>query len=181
MKLLAVLSAIAAVAVAQQVGSSGGSTFSEGENAVSNSNVNNDQQFQNSVVSAGEKGGNVFHGLDGNAFADSISNMGLADGNFVNPAQTSVSGNSGPTANGGSNFLGNAINGGFGFGPHRKRDAVFNNFGPAPAWGYPGAAPAFAPVYAIPVYAHPARYAPVPVAGHINHNVQSAAIVQNQV
>ncbi|KAJ2785131.1 hypothetical protein H4R18_000719 [Coemansia javaensis] len=196
MKFLAALVAAAAtVVVAQEVGSSGGPVIAEGPSAVSNANINNGEQFQNSVVSAGDKGGNVFHGLEGNTFTDSISNVGLSDNNIVNPGSTSVSGNSGPTANGASNFIGDFFGGAEhgGRAPYGKRDAVFNNNNNNYGWAHPAVVPAaYAPaVYTVPVYAHPAHYygpaafaphyyGPAPVAGHVNHNVQSAAIVQNQ-
>ncbi|KAJ2702237.1 hypothetical protein H4R19_005376 [Coemansia spiralis] len=189
MKVFAVLVTLAAAAVAQQIGSDGGFTASEGSAAVSNANTNNGQQFQNSLVSTGDKGGNFFHDLTGNTFVDSASNLGLMDNNMINPSQTSVAGNSGSTTNGANNHIGDILGQGF-----WKRDAIFNNnFGAgyvhgfayhpqAPvAWGYP-AVPLVAPVYGYPVaqpahFAAPAAYYP---AAHINHNVQSADIVQNQ-
>ncbi|KAJ2714038.1 hypothetical protein H4R19_001936 [Coemansia spiralis] len=222
MQLFATLLVAASAVMAQQIGSDQGSTVSGGPAAVSNPNVNNGQQFQNSLVDAGSKGGNVFEGLTGNTFVDSASNVGMMDNNMINPSRTSVQGNTGSTANGEGNFIGDLLQGIP--GGNWKRDAVFNNnFGYAHAFahgGYPAFAgagvgyphPGFAhagypvaiaqPVYAHPypvaaaqpVYAHPypVAAAPYPVAapvaypgypvaaGHVNHNVQSASIVQNQ-
>ncbi|KAJ2770085.1 hypothetical protein IWQ56_002300 [Coemansia nantahalensis] len=129
MQLFATLLVAASAVMAQQIGSDQGTTVSSGPSAISNPNVNNGQQFQNSLVSAGSKGGNVFEGLTGNTFVDSASNMGMSDNNMINPAHTSVQGNSGATANGEGNFIGDMFQGGF-----MRRDAVFNNFGAA---GYP--------------------------------------------
>ncbi|KAJ2780611.1 hypothetical protein H4R18_003367 [Coemansia javaensis] len=231
MQIFATLVIAATAAFAQQIGSDQGPTVASGPSAVDNPNVNNGQQFTNSVVDTSSKGGNVFEGLTGNTFTDSISNFGASDNNVINPQQTHVQGNSGPTANGQDNFLGNFFADGRGF--FHRRDAVFNNNYGAPyahAVDHVGFAHAYAPhpaaVYQ-PVYAHPAiiqAYQPVhpaayalprverpvhadypvrpeypaphaeypaahaeyPVAhagypaAHINHNVQSASIVQNQ-
>ncbi|PIA14136.1 hypothetical protein COEREDRAFT_82961 [Coemansia reversa NRRL 1564] len=177
MKFFATLVLAATAVVAQQIGSDSGPTVADGPSAVSNPNINNGQQAQNSLVDGSNKGGNVFQGLTGNTFSDSVSNLGISDNNFVNPSQTSVSGNKGDTANGEGNHIGDFIQAATGFGPIRKRDAVFNNFDHA-AWGYHPVFPVYAPVYGVPVYPHPGFVAPV---AHVNHNSQNAAIVQNQV
>ncbi|KAJ2119697.1 hypothetical protein IW147_005661 [Coemansia sp. RSA 720] len=189
---------VAATAVlAQQIGSEQGPDVASGPSAVSNPNVNNGQQFQNSLLSSGNEGGNVFEGLTGNTFNSLKSNTGISDNNFVNPSQTHVSGNQGSTTNGEGNHIGDFFDAG-GFVPFHKRDAVFNNYGHG--HGYPTAFvggyapqavyahPAYAPVYAhpayAPVYSHPAYVPARPVAvrpaGHVNHNEQNASIVQNQ-
>ncbi|KAJ2077578.1 hypothetical protein H4R24_005050 [Coemansia sp. RSA 988] len=177
MKFFATLALAATAVVAQQVGSDGGPTIADGPSAVSHPNINNAQQAQNSLIDGSDKGGNVFQGLSGNTFSDATKNFGLSDSNFVNPSQSSVSGNSGPTTNGAGNQIGDIFSGIAGFGGLRKRDAVFNNYDHG-AWGYQPAFPVYAPVYGVPVYSHPGYIAPV---GNVNHNSQNAAIVQNQV
>ncbi|KAJ2161139.1 hypothetical protein GGF46_001729 [Coemansia sp. RSA 552] len=185
MKFFATLALFASVAVAQQIGSDGGPNVSNGESAVSHPNINNGQQFQNSLVDASDKGGNVFHGLDGNTFNDVTSNTGISDNNMVNPSSSSTSGNQGPTTNGEGNQIGDVLAsvpgiGGLGFGGPGffKRDAIFNNGIPhSPVWGHPVPVPVFAPVVGAPIYPHPGF---APVGAHVNHNSQNAAIVQNQ-
>ncbi|KAJ1877120.1 hypothetical protein H4R99_007152 [Coemansia sp. RSA 1722] len=184
MQIFATLLIAATAVIAQQVGSDSGPAVSNGESAVSNPNVNNGWQSQNSLFNTGESGGNVFSGLKDNKFSTSISNSATNDNNFVNPSQTQVQGNTGSTANGEANHIGDFVSGAGGFAPFggawggfRKRDAVFNNYG----YGH-----------GVPVYAHPIAFAPVapfyphpgfgyPVAGPVNHNIQDASIVQNQV
>ncbi|KAJ2829757.1 hypothetical protein IWW50_000672 [Coemansia erecta] len=194
MKFFATLALAATAVVAQQVGSSSEGTFSGGENAVSNPNINNGQQFTNALVDGGDKGGNVFHGLKGNQFSDVTSNTGLSDNNFINPSQDNVEGNHGETTNGVGNNIGDFVQGLGGVGGfHRRdvirrrdfidrrsasrRDAVVNNFGHSEAWGHPIAVEPFAPVVGVPVRPHAGFAGP----GHVNHNQQNAAIVQNQV
>ncbi|PIA14137.1 hypothetical protein COEREDRAFT_82963 [Coemansia reversa NRRL 1564] len=179
MKIFATLAIAASVAIAQQVGSDQAGTFADGPSAVSHPNVNNGQQAQNSLLTGGSKGGNVFSGLNGNTFADSASNVGISDNNMVNPSQNVVSGNTGPSTNGEGNQIGDII-----AAVRRRalsrRDAVFNNNAPhSPAWGRPTTVPVFAPVAGLPVYPH--NGAPVPGA-HVNHNhnSQDATIIQNQ-
>ncbi|KAJ1833461.1 hypothetical protein LPJ63_002739 [Coemansia sp. RSA 2711] len=176
MKFFATLAIAATAVVAQQVGSDSGPTVADGPAAVSHPNINHGQQTQNSLVDGSDKGGNVFHGLEGNTFNDILSNTGLSDNNFINPSQASVSGNQGPTTNGRDNNIGDILTG-FGGALHR-RDAVFNNYPHSAAWGHPAAVPVFAPVIGYPAYPHPGFAVP---GGHVNHNVQDAAIVQNQV
>ncbi|KAJ2077577.1 hypothetical protein H4R24_005049 [Coemansia sp. RSA 988] len=166
MQIFATLLVAASAVLAQQIGSDQGPNVASGPSAVSNPNVNNGQQLQNSLVSSGSKGGNVFEDLVGNTFIDTTSNVGISDNNFVNPSTTTVSGNSGATTNGEGNHIGDFVSGipgGLGFG-FRKRDAVFNNYGYGHGRpGYPvGYAPHGAPVHVqpAPVYAHPA-YVPV--------------------
>ncbi|KAJ2803534.1 hypothetical protein H4R20_002855 [Coemansia guatemalensis] len=172
MQIFATLLVAASAVLAQQIGSEQGPDVASGPSAVSNPNVNNGQQFQNSLVSSGSKGGNVFEDLVGNTFIDTTSNVGISDNNFVNPSTTSVSGNTGATTNGEGNHIGDFIGGlpgglpiGLGVGGpvgFHKRDAVFNNYGHGHP-GYPvGYAPHGAPVHVLPapVYAHPV-YAPV--------------------
>ncbi|KAJ2355315.1 hypothetical protein IWW50_000673 [Coemansia erecta] len=200
MQIFATLLVAATAVIAQQVGSDQGPTVASGPSAVSNPNVNNGEQFTNSLLSTGNEGHNIFEGLEGNSFSNVKSNTGMSDNNFVNPSTSHVQGNTGATANGEHNNIGDFFDAG-GFVPFHKRDAIFNNGAGFGYGGYPAvggyaphavyAQPAYAPVYAhpayAPVYAHPAAYAR-PVAAHpaafpvgqINHNQQNAAIVQNQ-
>ncbi|KAJ2146231.1 hypothetical protein IW136_000666 [Coemansia sp. RSA 678] len=222
MKFFATIALAATVAVAQQIGSSGGPSVSDGEAAVSHPNINNGLQLQNSLADSSDKGGNFFHGLEGNTFTDALSNTGISDNNMVNPSNDHVSGNSGPTTNGHGNQIGDIVHGLAGFGgfggQFRRRDVEFNNFGApvgfavpgqgAPilgdgvhavvafddrmfrrdavvnnfdhsaAWGHPvQGVPVFAPVVGFPARPHPGFAGP---GAHVNHNVQDAAIVQNQ-
>ncbi|KAJ2119698.1 hypothetical protein IW147_005662 [Coemansia sp. RSA 720] len=185
MKFFTTIALAATAVVAQQVGSSGGPSVSDGENAVSHPNINNGLQLQNSLADSSDKGGNVFHNLEGNTFTNALSNTGISDNNMINPSTDSVSGNSGPTTNGAGNMIGDMVHGIAGFGgPMRRRavfrrDAVVNNFDHSAAWGHPAqGVPVFAPVVGFPVYPHPGFAGP---GAHVNHNVQNAAIVQNQV
>ncbi|KAJ2858151.1 hypothetical protein J3B02_000491 [Coemansia erecta] len=181
MKFFAAILVAATTAIAQQVGSEEGPSVSSGPSAVSNPNVNNGWQSQNSLFNSGSDGGNVFENLSGNSFSKSIGNTAVNDNNFINPSQTRVSGNTGSTTNGEGNHIGDVFTGadqfaGFGgvagWGAFHKRDAVFNNYGygharaayPVAYGGYQREAVA-APVYAHPVaYSHPVAYAPHPVA-----------------
>ncbi|KAJ2500618.1 hypothetical protein GGH96_002563 [Coemansia sp. RSA 1972] len=184
MKFFATIALAATAVVAQQIGSSGGPSVSDGEAAVSNPNINNGLQLQNSLADSSDKGGNFFHGLEGNTFTDALSNTGISDNNMINPSTNSVSGNSGATTNGHANQIGDIVHGLAGFGGQfrrstiRRRDAVVNNFDHSAAWGHPvQGVPVFAPVVGFPVRPHPGFAGP---GEHVNHNVQNAAIVQNQ-
>ncbi|KAJ2783961.1 hypothetical protein GGI15_002417 [Coemansia interrupta] len=192
MQIFATLLIAASAVLAQQVGSSEGPAVSNGETAVSNPNVNNGWQAQNSLFSSGETGGNVFSGLKDNKFSSSVSNTATNDNNFVNPSQSLVSGNTGSTTNGEHNQIGDIVSGAGqfapigGWGAFRKRDAIFNNGYdrgyPVAFYGHPYEfAHVAAPVYAHPGYAHPGYVQPgYPVGGAVNHNFQDASIVQNQ-
>ncbi|KAJ1746005.1 hypothetical protein LPJ58_005867, partial [Coemansia sp. RSA 1591] len=222
----ATIALAATAAVAQQIGSNGGPSVSDGEAAVSHPNINNGLQLQNSLADSSDKGGNFFHNLQGNTFTDALSNTGISDNNMVNPSNNHVSGNSGATTNGEGNQIGDIVHGLAGFGgfggqfrrrdlvfnnggapvgfanpnpgvvvfasppdtfsadilpfgvPVRKRDAVVNNFDHSAAWGHPAqGVPVFAPVVGFPARPHPGFAGP---GAHVNHNVQDAAIVQNQ-
>ncbi|KAI9474391.1 hypothetical protein LPJ78_004476 [Coemansia sp. RSA 989] len=170
MKFVSTLALVASVAVAQKLGSDAGQTISKGSSALDNPNVNNGEQHTNSLVDGGNKGHNKFHGIDGSSFTSSASNFGMSDNNLVNPSKHTTTGNSGPTTNGKGNHIGDGL-----AGLHR-RDAVINNYPHSPIWGYPAhGVPVFAPVVGAPIY--PSRNIP---RGHVNHNIQEAAIVQNQ-
>ncbi|KAJ2508033.1 hypothetical protein GGI11_006193 [Coemansia sp. RSA 2049] len=208
MKFIAALVVAATAVLAQQQEGNQGPNLSEGPSAVSNPNVNNGWQAQGSFFDSSESGGNQISGEVGNSFNHQASNSAIMDSNFINPSKSSVSGNTGDTANGEGNSIGDF----FGAGGFIKRDAVLNNFGgasyghyaapvyarpavyaPAPVYAAPIAHPVYAAPIAHPVYAAPAPvvrpvYAapvarPLPVAypaASYNHNVQNAGIVQNQ-
>ncbi|KAJ2723484.1 hypothetical protein GGI07_002608 [Coemansia sp. Benny D115] len=204
MKFFTAIIVAATAVVAQQIGSEEGPSVASGPSAVSNPNVNNGWQAQNSLFNSGSDGGNVFEHLTGNTFNKAVSNSATNDNNFVNPSQVHVSGNTGPTTNGEGNHIGDVFSDGFrgfgGFGGFHKRDAVFNNYGFGHGYaGYPavygGYHPQVASVYPVPYQpiayapARPVAYAPIarPVVGYpgypasrVNHNVQNASIVQNQ-
>ncbi|KAJ1745678.1 hypothetical protein LPJ58_006032 [Coemansia sp. RSA 1591] len=187
MKFFATIALAATAAVAQQIGSNGGPSVSDGEAAVSHPNINNGLQLQNSLADSSDKGGNFFHNLEGNTFTDALSNTGISDNNMVNPSNNHVSGNSGATTNGEGNQIGDIVHGLAGFGGFggqfrrraiHRRDAVVNNFDHSAAWGHPAqGVPVFAPVVGFPARPHPGFAGP---GAHVNHNVQDAAIVQNQ-
>ncbi|KAJ2699442.1 hypothetical protein FB645_005323 [Coemansia sp. IMI 203386] len=173
MKFFAAVLVAATTVIAQQIGSEEGPAVSSGPAAVSNPNVNNGWQAQNSLFNSGSDGGNIFENLAGNSFSKSIGNTATNDNNFINPSQTRVAGNTGSTTNGEGNHIGDVFSdaghggfGGFGgWGAFHKRDAVFNNY------GYGHGRAAYPVAYggyhheAAPVYAHPVAYAPVhPVA-----------------
>ncbi|KAI9499830.1 hypothetical protein GGI25_005572 [Coemansia spiralis] len=209
MKFFAALVVAATAVLAQQQEGNQGPNISEGPSAVSNPNVNNGFQAQGSFLDSSSSGGNKISGEVGGSFNHEASNSAILDSNFINPSQSSVSGNKGNTANGEGNHIGDLFEGLGGFGLHR-RDAVFNNFGhgydharyvpayaPHPEVAYARPPPPHPVVYARPVPVQPVAYVPVrheayapaphpavyPVgypAGQFNHNVQQASIVQNQ-
>ncbi|KAJ1802775.1 hypothetical protein LPJ56_006078 [Coemansia sp. RSA 2599] len=168
MKFFTAILVAATTVIAQQVGSEDGPSVSSGPAAVSNPNVNNGWQAQNSLFNTGSDGGNIFENLSGNSFSKSIGNSATNDNNFINPSQTRVSGNTGLTTNGEGNHIGDVFTGqtgGWGWGGFHKRDAVFNNYGYGHARAaYPVAAYDGYRREAAPVYAHPVAYAPHPVA-----------------
>ncbi|KAJ2889967.1 hypothetical protein GGI21_006357 [Coemansia aciculifera] len=160
MQIFATLVVAATAVLAQQIGSEQGASVSSGETALSHPNVNNGWQSQNSLISSGSDGGNVFSGLQGNKFSTSLSNSAISDSNFINPSQSSTSGNSGSTANGEHNHIGDFFNAPVAF---RKRDIGFNNvnYGHGPAVNYGGYDRGYdrgyvipAPVYEAPIYEH---------------------------
>ncbi|KAJ1720464.1 hypothetical protein LPJ61_006157, partial [Coemansia biformis] len=106
MKVLNAILALSAVAVAQEIAADKGDALSEGDSAITHSNVNNGEQTTNSLISSGSKGGNKFHNLSGNTFKDTESNVGISDSNIINASETTVKGNSGDTANGSHNRIG---------------------------------------------------------------------------
>ncbi|KAJ2467138.1 hypothetical protein GGI02_004133 [Coemansia sp. RSA 2322] len=208
MQIFATLVVAATAVLAQQIGSEEGPSVSNGPTALSNPNVNNGWQSQNSLINNGVDGGNVFEGLSGNTFNKALSNSAISDTNFINPSQSHVAGNNGPTTNGEGNMIGDFFGGGAA-GFHR-RDAVFNNYGyghgrggyAAPAYEHPAyvrpevyVRPVVydrPEVYARPVvydrpvayrrpesYGRPAEAYGGHYAGRVNHNFQDASIVQN--
>ncbi|KAJ1821843.1 hypothetical protein LPJ56_003167, partial [Coemansia sp. RSA 2599] len=140
------------------VGSSSDGKASTGPAAVSHPNENNGWQSQNSLFNNANTGGNVFSGLHGNTFDSSVKNTAFSDNNAVNPSEAQVSGNSGSTANGVNNHIGDVVPGVNEFAAFavpvaaaaapvnypgfHKRDVQFNNVFPghpheAPGFGYP--------------------------------------------
>ncbi|KAJ2837987.1 hypothetical protein FBU31_001028 [Coemansia sp. 'formosensis'] len=160
MQIFATLVVAATAVLAQQIGSEQGPSVSSGETALSHANVNKGWQSQNSLVNTGSDGGNVFHGLHGNTFNTGFTNSAVSDNNFINPSSSQTMGNSGSTANGAENHIGDIFNGQAFFG---KRDVEFNNFGHGrgsyPVANYGGYDRGYvvpAPVYERPVYEVPA-------------------------
>lgn len=190
MQVLATLLIAATAVVAQQVGSESGPSISGGPAAVSNPNVNNGWQSQNSLFNKGSDGGNVFDHLWGNSFSKAISNSAVNDNNMINPSTSHIMGNAGDTANGRGNHIGDFV-AGHGF---RRRDVVFNNdydhhhhghYGPARVVYHPGYSRpvVFVDPIAVPAHVHHGydhdRYG-YHHHHHGNHNVQDATIIQNQ-
>ncbi|KAJ2767209.1 hypothetical protein IWQ57_004046 [Coemansia nantahalensis] len=105
MKVVAFIIAAAAAVAAQDIAADGGNTVSTGASAINHKNENSGTQVSNSLLDSGNKGGNSMNNLNGNSFVDSTSNVGLSDNNIVNPSQTTVSGNTGSTANGHGNHI----------------------------------------------------------------------------
>ncbi|KAJ1659298.1 hypothetical protein GGF38_004101, partial [Coemansia sp. RSA 25] len=129
MQIFATLVVAATAVLAQQIGSEEGPSVANGPVALSNPNVNNGWQAQNSIVTSGSDGSNLFENLSGNTFSKSISNFAMSDNNFINPSQTKVSGNSGATTNGEGNMIGDFFGGPVNGGAMHRRDAVVNNYG----------------------------------------------------
>ncbi|KAJ2021876.1 hypothetical protein IWW57_004745 [Coemansia sp. S610] len=159
MQIFATLIVAATAVIAQQVGSEQGPTVSSGETALSHPNVNNGWQAQNSLVNTGSDGSNVFSGLHGNKFSTGFTNGAISDSNFINPSQNQVAGNSGSTANGENNHIGDFFNAPVAF---RRRDVAFNNVGYGHGGyehghehGYDRPYVVPAPVYEVPVYGRP--------------------------
>ncbi|KAJ2702236.1 hypothetical protein H4R19_005375 [Coemansia spiralis] len=105
-KVFAVVLALAAAATAQDVFADGGETESNGPAAVNHKNENSGTQVTNSLMDTGNKGGNSFKDLTGNTFSSNASNEGTSDSNIINSSNTKVSGNTGNTANGNHNRIG---------------------------------------------------------------------------
>ncbi|KAJ2417663.1 hypothetical protein GGF41_005363, partial [Coemansia sp. RSA 2531] len=157
MQIFATLVVAATAVLAQQIGSEEGPNVANGPVALSNPNVNNGWQAQNSLINSGTDGGNVFENLSGNTFSKSLSNFAMSDNNFINPSQTKVSGNSGSTTNGEGNMIGDFFGGPVSGGALHRRDVAFNNNGYAHARvGY--AEPAYGGYAAPVVYERPVVY-----------------------
>ncbi|KAJ1840414.1 hypothetical protein LPJ73_006432, partial [Coemansia sp. RSA 2703] len=146
--IFATLLIAASAVLAQQVGSSSNGKGSSGPSAVSHPNENNGWQAQNSLFSNGNTGGNVFSGLQGNTFDSSVSNIAFNDNNAVNPSQSQTSGNTGSTANGVGNHIGDVIPGApqvvglaapfiDNYAGFHKRNVEFNNFAHGHGHAYP--------------------------------------------
>ncbi|KAJ2715220.1 hypothetical protein H4R19_001320 [Coemansia spiralis] len=118
MKLSAVLLILASVVAAQSIDSQGGETVSGGPAAVNHQNSNSGSQTSNSLVDMANKGSNKLSDLKNNSFSSSSSNNASSDNNMINGSTTSTSGNTGTTANGEGNKMGDR---------RAKRDVVINH------------------------------------------------------
>ncbi|KAJ2720517.1 hypothetical protein GGI07_004562 [Coemansia sp. Benny D115] len=150
-----------------------GDSVSGGPAAVSNPNVNNGQQIDSSLITSGSDGANNFANVFGSSFTKVNSNSANKDNIVINPSTTTINGNSGATANGAHNNIGdsqNVIPGVFGL--FRKRDVVVTG----------GVFEHFYPEH--PVFFGVDPYAPIgfeyvhPVPASFNQ--QNAAIIQNR-
>ncbi|KAJ2713510.1 hypothetical protein H4R19_002213 [Coemansia spiralis] len=159
------MSALAAPALLrrQDIAAASGDSVSGGPAAVSNPNVNNGEQTDSSlIVSGGASDGDFINNAFGNSITHVNSNQANKGNLVINPSFTTSDGNSGATANGNQNHLGDSQDMYPGLW---RRDVVFNN-------GRPHAQPVAAPPGAVQLVARP--------PGHVNANHQDASIVQNQ-
>ncbi|KAJ2777636.1 hypothetical protein H4R18_005047 [Coemansia javaensis] len=173
---LIVAQALAATALAapalvrrQAIEAEAGDSVSGGPSAISNPTINNGDMIDSSLITNGSEGeGDLVNNAFGNSITHINSNQANKDNLVINPTFVSSGGNSGSTANGNQNHLGDSQDVYPGF--IRRRDAIVTNasFNPqfAAGFGYPQAA--YAPVFA--------GYQPPT----INGQVQNAAIIQNQ-
>ncbi|KAJ2657987.1 hypothetical protein IWW48_004245 [Coemansia sp. RSA 1200] len=176
MKFFVTILVAATAVLAQQQEGNQGPNLSNGPSAVDNANINSGWQAQGSFFDGSKSGENQISGHVDGSFNHQASNSAIQDSNFVNPSESTLTGNTGDSANGHGNNIGDFIAGG-GF---IRRDAVLNNFGAHPAVdvgfvhpvAVPQPVPAFHPVPVaaprpIPVPApHPVpipRPIPVPV------------------
>ncbi|KAJ1998841.1 hypothetical protein H4R26_005304, partial [Coemansia thaxteri] len=102
------VSALAAPVVfkRQQISSDGGDSVSAGSTAVSNPIVNNGEMVDSSIINNGSDGGDTFANVIGSSFTKVTSNNSNKDNIVINPSTTTVNGNSGQTANGMDNHVG---------------------------------------------------------------------------
>ncbi|KAJ2448959.1 hypothetical protein EV183_005161 [Coemansia sp. RSA 2336] len=150
---------------AQEIEAEAGDSFSGGPAAISNPTINNGKQTDSSlIVAGGTDTGDLVNNAIGNSFININSNSANKDNLVINPTTITSNGNSGATANGNQNSLGNSQDI---FPSVFKRDIVINSGAFAP--GFAGAVPVQPPA------------ARAPVAAPANHNHQGATIVQNQV
>ncbi|KAJ2495701.1 hypothetical protein GGI11_008351 [Coemansia sp. RSA 2049] len=162
MKFFVTILVAATAVLAQQQEGNQGPNLSNGPSAVDNANINSGWQAQGSFFDGSKSGENLITGHVDGSFNHQASNSAIQDSNFVNPSESTLTGNTGDSANGHANNIGDFIAGG-GF---IRRDAVLNNFGAHPAVdvgfvhpvAVPQPVPAFHPVpVAVP------RPIPVPV------------------
>ncbi|KAJ1862191.1 hypothetical protein LPJ73_000826 [Coemansia sp. RSA 2703] len=159
----------------QQISNEEGSSVSGGPSAVSNPVVNNGEMVDSSLITSGDDGANNFANVFGSSFTKINSNSANKDNIVINPSTTTFNGNSGQTANGNGNNIGDTQNVVPGLvGLFGKRDAIFtggviDNY-------YPGHPVLFG---VEPAYIHPVFVDPFIGSANINH--QDATIVQNQV
>ncbi|KAI8319982.1 hypothetical protein GQ54DRAFT_12050, partial [Martensiomyces pterosporus] len=174
----------------QEIASDGGDSISGGPAAISDTDVNSGTKIDSSVISNGSEGENSFANVFGSSFTKVTSNSSNKGNININPSSTVINGNSGQTANGVGNGVGDVENGG-----HRRRAASVDRRGV-----FVGDRPIDNAVVVIggdsffndPLvvhdpfvdgllfdYPHDPRFGPP--AGHVNVNHQDATIVQNQV
>ncbi|KAJ2784587.1 hypothetical protein H4R18_001052 [Coemansia javaensis] len=102
----------ASTVLAQEIGFSGGPNIVSGSNAISNPTINNGWLSDSSLI-VGRRSvdtGNVFNDVVGSTFTNINANAAIKDNLINNPGATSVSGNSGWTANGDANAMGPVAN-----------------------------------------------------------------------
>ncbi|KAJ2342920.1 hypothetical protein GGF43_005816, partial [Coemansia sp. RSA 2618] len=156
---------------AQEIEAEAGDSVSGGPAAISSPNVNNGNSVDSSLITnGGADQGDFINNAFGNSITHVNSNSANKDNIVINPTTVTTDGNSGLTANGNANALGNTQNGFI-----RKRDSwvtggTFESHSDGFVPFYPGFVPLYAPA--------PIFYAPV--GPQVNHNQQNAAIVQNQ-
>ncbi|KAJ2540304.1 hypothetical protein EV175_006249 [Coemansia sp. RSA 1933] len=165
----------------EEIEAEGGDSFSNGPAAVSNPNINNGFQVDSSLIDDGStSGGDVFANNFGMSVTNIKSNSANKDNIVINPTTVNSNGNSGKTANGQGNNIGDSetVVPGVLF----RRDAIVTGGTYETFYAHPGYA--HVPVYVAPIdYAPPHvgyGYATPFVGGQANINFQDASIVQNQ-
>ncbi|KAJ1961216.1 hypothetical protein GGI12_003369, partial [Dipsacomyces acuminosporus] len=102
------LLALTSVALAQEVGLTGGANVASGVSGISTPNVNSGWQSKSSLFVDGSSAApaGLLNNVVGSTFSHVNSNSAV-EGNIINnPSKTDVSGNDGWTANGDANNLG---------------------------------------------------------------------------
>ncbi|KAJ2793944.1 hypothetical protein H4R21_005695 [Coemansia helicoidea] len=93
----------------EAIEAAGGDNVSGGPAAVSNPNVNNGDQVDSSLmVNGGEGDGDFINNAFGNSITHVNSNQSNKGNLVINPSMTTSDGNSGATANGNQNHLGDS-------------------------------------------------------------------------
>ncbi|KAJ2667909.1 hypothetical protein IWW42_005607 [Coemansia sp. RSA 1085] len=152
---------------AQEIEAEAGDSISGGPAALSNPNINNGKQIDSSLIaSGGPDAGDLVNNAFGNSFININTNSANKDNLVINPTTITSNGNSGMTANGNQNGLGNTQDI---FPSVFKRDTFINGGTFDSHWA--GAVPVYPGV--VPLYP-PIAYAPL--AAQVNHNHQGATI-----